>query len=209
MDVKTLQLIRCANELSNRELAQRLASNPKTVQRWLTGYTSPPAIVGRLLDHELGDGTSGSALEQAKAKIRAAWRRFVMSCPAEELARVAAGGQAVEFDPDIVGLFELTHYEEFNFAQVYVGDTCGCAVESLEAVIRLLHTLGHEDDIDDIHDLIDGMEDDRLGTAIRPLVGAMERIAMLEFDIYEAVDEAMTMQIEADERSILEEAAHA
>lgn len=193
MEATTLELIRCSNRLSDRELALRLGSNPSTVQRWISGYTSVPAIAERLIDHELGDGTPGSALKAAEVAIRETWQRFVIDCPAPDLALVAVGYQAVEFDPDSADLFDLSPFDEHNMMQVHVGDTGGVIVDSLEAIGRLLNAVGREDDAREIHHLIIEMDQERLGAIIAPLVGAMEREEMLGLDIFRATKEALVV----------------
>ena len=187
----TLQLIRCSHRLSDRELALRLGTNPSTVQDWISGHTPVPAIAEKLIDHELGDGTPGSALKAAEVAIRETWQRFVIDCPATELALVAVGALAVEFDPDSSDLFNLIDFNETNTMQVYVGDTCGVIVDSLEAIGRLLNAVGREDDAHEIHQLIIDMEQESMGAIVAPLVGAMEREEMLGFDIFRAAEGAL------------------
>lgn len=196
MDYESLQLIRYSLDLSEAQFGRRLATNQKTAHRWLTGYTNIPATIERLIDCEFGDDSNRSALKAAKQRIRDSWHRFVMQCPAEELALVVAGAQAAEFTPDVTDLFSLTSYDESNTQLVYVGDVCGMHCEPLIAASRLLAEIGRDEDADRINDFIIGMEDDNLRKIITPMIGAMEREEMLRYDIISAVETAIVNDVE-------------
>lgn len=202
MHYSDLRLIQITHYLTERELGQQLGTTQQTVHRWLTHETSIPRGTQKLIDHEFGDGSSGSAANVAKAELQESWDKFVRACSAQELALVSVGMESVVMDFGTASMFRLTpHSEHGQELYVYWGDLCGAAHEPLELTAELLTKLGHEEIADEIHQLITDQDSEELGRILAPIVGNLERLEMLRHDIWSAAESAIINWMESEEIS--------